>query len=509
MIEFKDVAFQYEQGSSKGKIENINLTIHDGEVVLICGESGCGKTTLTRLINGLIPHYYEGTLTGQTIVEGIDVKNVSLYALSGVVGSVFQNPRTQFFTVDTTSEIAFGCENLAIDADEINLRIEKTVGALKIEDLLNRSLFALSGGEKQKIACASVSAMEPDIFVLDEPSSNLDIKSIRELKDVLRKWKAQGKTIVIAEHRLYYLMDIADRVLYMQGGQIKENLSISDFKKKSTGELHALGLRTLQSEDFSKMQSTVCATKQLYIRDFEVSYKNASGGKTKKRKVLDISDLMIPQGSVVGVVGNNGAGKTTFANNLCGLLKTAKGCMSMNGKTYMANQRIKTCYMVMQDVNHQLFTESVLEEVLLSMPEKDSDDSPENIARAEAILNEMDLLPYKNCHPMGLSGGQKQRVAIASAIASERPLILFDEPTSGLDLFHMRQVADSVKELANSGKTVMIVTHDPEFILRCCNHVIHLENGMLEESYSLWDMEGRERLLNFFILEGGGGNQTV
>lgn len=322
MIEFKDVAFQYEQGSSKGKIENINLTIHDGEVVLICGESGCGKTTLTRLINGLIPHYYEGTLTGQTIVEGIDVKNVSLYALSGVVGSVFQNPRTQFFTVDTTSEIAFGCENLAIDADEINLRIEKTVGALKIEDLLNRSLFALSGGEKQKIACASVSAMEPDIFVLDEPSSNLDIKSIRELKDVLRKWKAQGKTIVIAEHRLYYLMDIADRVLYMQGGQIKENLSISDFKKKSTGELHALGLRTLQSEDFSKMQSTVCATKQLYIRDFEVSYKNASGGKKKKRKVLDISDLMIPQGSVVGVVGNNGAGKTTFANNLCGFKQT-------------------------------------------------------------------------------------------------------------------------------------------------------------------------------------------
>ena len=468
MIEFKDVAFQYEQGSSKGKIENINLTIHDGEVVLICGESGCGKTTLTRLINGLIPHYYEGTFTGQTIVEGIDVKNVSLYALSGVVGSVFQNPRTQFFTVDTTSEIAFGCENLAIDADEINSRIEKTVGALKIEDLLNRNLFALSGGEKQKIACASVSAMEPDIFVLDEPSSNLDIKSIRELKDVLRKWKAQGKTIVIAEHRLYYLMDIADRILYMQGGQIKENLSISDFKKKSTGELHALGLRTLQSEDFSKMQSTVCATKQLYIRDFEVSYKNASGGK-KKRKVLDISDLMIPQGSVVGVVGNNGAGKTTFANNLCGLLKTAKGCMSMNGKTYMANQRIKTCYMVMQDVNHQLFTESVMDEILLSLDNSDEDiektvidrcvhqiyqryfdnPAPENMPILEDLYDALLKQDEKEAH----------HVATALEIYVKGSLKLFNNRTN-VDIQN-RLVCFDIKELGNQLKKIgMLIVQD-------------------------------------------------
>lgn len=498
MIEFKDVSFQYEQGSSKGKIENINLTIHDGEVVLICGESGCGKTTLTRLINGLIPHYYEGTLTGQTIVEGIDVKNVSLYALSGVVGSVFQNPRTQFFTLDTTSEIAFGCENLAIDADEINLRIEKTVGALKIEDLLNRSLFALSGGEKQKIACASVSAMEPDIFVLDEPSSNLDIKSIRELKNVLREWKAQGKTIVIAEHRLYYLMDIADRVLYMQDGQIKESLSISDFKEKTADELHALGLRALQSEDFSKMQSAVCATKQLYIRDFEASYKNASGGKKKKRKVLDISDLMIPQGSVVGVVGNNGAGKTTFAHNLCGLLQTAKGCMSMDGKTYMANQRIKICYMVMQDVNHQLFTESIMDEILLSL---DNSNEEKAALEAESIMESLHISEFRDAHPMSLSGGQKQRVAIASAIASNKQVIVFDEPTSGLDYRHMKKVAENLRELSSLGKTLFIVTHDPELIAECCNYFVFIENGKVLWSDG-WNRISWERLQRFFAFEG-------
>ena len=498
MIEFKDVSFQYEQGSSKGKIENINLTIHDGEVALICGESGCGKTTLTRLINGLIPHYYEGTLTGQTLVEGVDVKNVSLYALSGVVGSVFQNPRTQFFTVDTTSEIAFGCENLGIDAEEINSRIERTVDELKIENLLNRSLFALSGGEKQKIACASVSAMEPSILVLDEPSSNLDIRSIRELKNVLKKWKSQGKTIVIAEHRLYYLMNIADRVLLMQDGHIKENHSVSDFRKKSTDELHTLGLRTLQSEDFSRMQSVVSATKQLYIRDFEASYKDSSSRKKKKQKVLDISDLMIPQGSVVGVIGNNGAGKTTFANNLCGLLQTGKGCMSMDGKTYMANQRLKVCYMVMQDVNHQLFTESVLDEIMLSL---DNTDEEKAMLEAERIMENLHISEFKEAHPMSLSGGQKQRVAIASAIASDKQVIVFDEPTSGLDYQHMKKVAENLRELSSLGKTLFIVTHDPELIAECCNYFVFIENGKVLWSDG-WNRISRERLQRFFAFEG-------
>lgn len=497
MVEFKNVSFQYEQGDSKGRVENINLTIHDGEVILICGESGCGKTTLTRLINGLIPHYYEGTLTGQMMVQGIDVKNASLYSLSGVVGSVFQNPRTQFFTVDTTSEIAFGCENLGIDAEEIRSRIENTAGALKIEDLLNRSLFALSGGEKQKIACASVSAMEPDIFVLDEPSSNLDIQSIGELKNVLREWKSQGKTIVIAEHRLYYLMDIADRVLYMQDGRIKEDFSISDFRKKSTEELHSLGLRALQSENFNNMQSRGCATKQLYFRDFEVSYKNTSEGKKKKRKVLEISDLMVPQGSVVGVVGNNGAGKTTFAHNLCGLLQKAKGSMNMNGKTYMGNQRIQACYMVMQDVNHQLFTESVMDEILLSL---DNSDEEKAALEAKRIMESLHISEYKDAHPMSLSGGQKQRVAIASAIASDKQVIIFDEPTSGLDYRHMKKVAENLKELSSLGKTLFIVTHDPELIARCCNYLVFIENGKVLWSDG-WNRISRERVKRFFAFE--------
>ena len=339
--------------------------------------------------------------------------------------------------------------------------------------------------------------MEPDIFVLDEPSSNLDIKSIRELKNVLREWKTQGKTIVIAEHRLYYLMDIADRVLYMQDGQIKENLSISDFKRKSTDELHMLGLRALQSEDFSKMQSVVCATKQLYIRDFEASYKNASDGRKKKRKVLDISELMIPQGAVVGVIGNNGAGKTTFAYNLCGLLRAAKGYMSMNGKTYIQNQRLKICYMVMQDVNHQLFTESVIDEILLGL---DNSDVEKATSEAERIMESLHISEFRNAHPMSLSGGQKQRVAIASAIASDKQVIVFDEPTSGLDYRHMKKVAENLQKLSSLGKTLFIVTHDPELIAECCNYFVFIENGKVLWSDG-WNRISRERLQQFFAFE--------
>lgn len=246
------------------------------------------------------------------------------------------------------------------------------------------------------------------------------------------------------------------------------------------------------------MQSTVCATKQLYIRDFEVSYKNASGGKKKKRKVLDISDLMIPQGSVVGVVGNNGAGKTTFANNLCGLLKTAKGCMSMNGKTYMANQRIKTCYMVMQDVNHQLFTESVMDEILLSL---DNSDEEKAAHEAESIMESLHISEFRDAHPMSLSGGQKQRVAIASAIASDKQVIVFDEPTSGLDYRHMKKVAENLRELSSLGKTLFIVTHDPELIAECCNYFVFIENGKVLWSDG-WNRISRERLQRFFAFEG-------
>lgn len=484
MIKIDHISFSYgEENENTGGVRDIDLNIEDGQFVVLCGESGCGKTTITRLINGLIPHYYEGQMAGEVWVNGEKVSEQPLYDTAAIVGSVFQNPRSQFFNVDTTSEITFGCENLGQPEKDIRERFAKTVRDFRLEKLMDRNIFHLSGGEKQKIACAGVSIMEPDVLVMDEPSSNLDAASILDLRKILAFWKSQGKTIIVSEHRLYYLRGLADRFIYLAEGQVSRDYSAAEFEQLTEQQRSNMGLRTFALERLLPPVLPQQEKTALALHNFRFAYKN-------EPETLHIMDCEIPTNRIVGIIGNNGAGKSTFSRCFCGLEKRC-GEIVWNGRKYRPKDRLSTCYMVMQEVNHQLFTESVLDEVLISMEE-------ENQERAEEILNRLDLLAFKDRHPMSLSGGQKQRVAIASAIASKRSILFFDEPTSGLDYKHMKEVANVLRQVRDTGITVYVITHDLELILDCCTDIVHFENGSIIDQFQM-DEAGLEKIRNYFI----------
>ena len=470
MICLKNVSFSYS-GQDGGMLRDINLTVEDGECVLLCGRSGCGKTSLTRLINGLIPNFYVGELSGKVTLDGADICEIPIHKLSERIGSVFQNPRTQFFNVDTDSEIAFGIENLALPPEELKRRVEDTTTDLHIGNLRGRNIFELSGGEKQKIAFASIYAMNPNIYLLDEPSSNLDMEAIADLREHLRLVKEQGKTIIIAEHRLYYLLELVDKIVYMDDGRIQNIFTTDELLALSYEQLSVMGLRSvdLQRVHLEKQE------KQSFSANLSL---DKLAVRHKKQIILKGISLTAGYGEIIGITGQNGAGKTTFSRALCGLHKEQSGNVSWNNIPSHAKNRLRSSYMVMQDVNYQLFAESVEKECSFGIKQ------PDEILIA-STMDKLGLSPHREKHPNTLSGGQKQRTAVAVSMICDKELLVFDEPTSGLDYDSMVQVAALIKELAEMGKIIFIVTHDYEFICRTCTRVIHFEEGVLSQDFAV------------------------
>lgn len=464
MITFENFSFRYEE-RSEFTLKDINLTVQTGELILLTGRSGCGKTTLIRSLNGLIPHFYPGEIKGSISLDGQSLLELKPSELAGKVGTVFQDPRSQFFMTDTTRELAFGCENMGFSREKTIDRIAKSVTDLKLSDYLNRSIFGLSSGEKQQIAIGSVYALLPKVYIFDEPSANLDYDATKRLAEIMKRLKQDGYTILVVEHRFYYLRELIDRAFLIQEGRIEQKFTREQFCMMPDKTRIPYGLRTAWPERDAKEYRAKLAFREsgnvLKVEGLSFAYK-------KEPDILRNISFEAHEGDVIGILGHNGAGKTTLLSIMTGLLKEKSGAICYNGKKLSPRQRRNLSYLVMQDTDYQLFASSVEEELSLGIKNDCAD-------KVMETLDALELSAYRECHPASLSGGQKQRVTIGAAIVKDSPVIYFDEPTSGLDYDSMVRVSRLIGQLASAGVIIFVVSHDFEFITRTCSEVLQLD----------------------------------
>ncbi|EGG32890.1 ABC transporter, ATP-binding protein [Lactobacillus iners SPIN 1401G] len=441
-------------------LKNLNLTIKTGECVVLTGISGSGKSSILNLINGLATRYDNCKIGGEVLFQHHDIVKLELYQIAQLIASVFQNPKTSFFNVNTTMELLFFLENNGVSRQEMQKRLSDLLNLFPIANLLNRNIFELSGGERQILSIATAYISGVQCVLLDEPSANLDSKYIKIVAKMLAILKKRGVTLLVAEHRLYYLMDVADRVLVVANGTISQEYSISKFKQLSEKQLYAMGLRTrqeVQLKPFSPMTSG-----EFYIKSL---YK-----KLINHQILKIRDLSLKKGNIYGVVGLNGSGKTSLIKALLGVDKKCQVAIYLDDKLLSTRQRIKLSSWVMQDVNNQLFTDSVMAEIKLGIGNISVD-------KLNQVIKKLKLSSLLDRHPLSLSVGQKQRVAIASTILSQKTLLYFDEPTSGMDYLNMIAISKLLRDSSTNNNIIIIVSHDVEFLNQTVDHVIKLSSN--------------------------------
>ena len=474
MIDF-EFEFQYAEENAP-VLRRTAGSIPKGRCVVLCGGSGCGKSTLLRCINGLIPQFYEGELRGFCRLKGQDTAGMSIGEIGELAASVFQDPRSQFFTVNSSNEVAFGLENHGLPQEKIQQRVDEAFRIFHLEHLKDRNVYELSSGERQLISILSAWAMDTDIFLLDEPTANLDFAATQQLKRILLALKTQGKTLLLSEHRLYYLTDIADAYWVMADGEIRQKYTAAEAGAISQEQLHTLCLRTLDLDkiDVQEKEPLPGDTPQA-LTVLDVRYKY--GGK--QDAILSGVDFSIREHEIVGLVGTNGCGKTTIGKVIAGLYRPSGGQIKLFETTQKPKQLQKQVLFILQEAEFQFFTNSVLHELQYGHTV-----TPEFEKRTEALLKSMGMWDCRDRHPFSLSGGQMQRLTLMMAYLSDKPLVILDEPTAGQDAESLERCTALIREMRKEN-TVLIITHDLELIAGACDRCIGLSGGRTETEFSV------------------------
>ena len=501
-FEIKNLSFSYAAAKGKDSLHNVNLTIQKGEYVVLCGKSGSGKTTLLRHMKTVLtPH---GKHTGEILFNGVPMEKVSQRDQSSKIGYVMQNPDDQIVTDKVWHELAFGLESLGCDQKTMRARVAEMACYFGIQDWFHRDVANLSGGQKQLLNLASIMAMQPEVLILDEPTSQLDPIAASDFLNTVRKINIElGTTVIITEHRMEDIFPYADRVIVMDGGSV-----IADDTPRNIGKL----LYDQKNDMFAAMPTpvrvfygsrgegdcplTVREGRNWLSRSFaeepkikavpapeleeEVENPALSMKELWFRYEKNSPDILrgvsaeVPKGSLYAIVGGNGAGKSTTLKAICGICRPYRGKVKVFGKPvekYKSSELFGgTLAMLPQDPK-SLFVKKTVREDL------------EEMTKDKALIGEIaatcQIEKLLDSHPYDLSGGEQQRAALAKVLLTQPRLLLLDEPTKGIDSFFKEIFADILKELKSRGITIVMVSHDVEFCARYADLVSMFFDGQM------------------------------
>lgn len=496
----ENLSFRYRDRQETA-IRDLSFAANTGEILLIAGASGCGKTTLIRAINGLIPRSYKGEMSGRVLVHGEDTAGWKLSQISQKIGTVLQDPERQILGTKVLNEVAFGLENLGLPRAEIYQHVDESLAHLKITHLRDRDTFLLSGGEKQKVALAGVLAMRPSILLLDEPLASLDPASAGETLDAVRALADEGMTVLMVEHRVEDVLRIhPERVMYMSEGEIRYLGEVSGLSKVvnyrevklpakdilrrarrdpppaeinvlpgATGAGFALSLR-----DASRSEVEVSGSQPL------VRFENVAFGYESNVEVLSGINLEIKSGDVIAVLGPNGSGKTTLVKHAIGLLKPKSGRVLVNGRDTRESsvaEIASTLGYVFQSPSHMLFAPTVREELAFGPTnlKHPKDEIEMEVKEALRIVN---LADKEQDPPLALSFGQQKRVSIAAILAMRSRILVMDEPTAGQDYQNYMNFMDAILQMPGF-EAVIFITHDVDLAVIYANRVLLVADGRL------------------------------
>ncbi len=514
LIEVKDLKYTYPR-SEKPVLTDISLTVKPGEFILLTGPSGCGKTTFCRCLNGLVPKFYSGVMEGSVKIAGLDTRENPIMRLAQHVGLIFQNPDNQIFALTVEKDIAFGLENLGVGKEDMYREIEWAVESTGLQQLRQRATHELSGGQKQRLTIASVLVMRPEIIVMDEPTAFLDPVGAEHIFSVLNRLnKELGITIILIEHRMDLAAKYVDRMIVFDEGRVVQDGEPSTVFADDQTRLLGVGTprvfelaRRLSSRGVHFSRLPVSA--QQFYDEFKTRLPEhkLSGAEglddlstftgEYHHPVIEVKDvcfsypggvealrdvsLTIYRGDYVAIMGENGAGKTTLVKHFNGLLKPSRGEVvvdSVNVSTLSVAQLARNIGLVFQNPDDQLFEETVEKEISFALRNFGFDE-PVIEQRVTWALNLLDLTEYRHRSPFTLSGGERKRVALASVLAWDPDILVLDEPTIGQDYGQKERLRHFLTHLRSQGKTVVVVTHDVEFVAESQPRIVLMAGGRI------------------------------